>query len=621
MVSIRHILLSGFLFTALVGLPNAQAQSPDNTREKRLRSDMALLARGNEEEQGTAIYDLAQLSLPPDQGVPLFRAHLQRRTHTMAEALLIAHSLEGLGIYGPRANAALPDMIRLLDEIGTVEGEAMYGGQTYWQLTNSLSKIAPNDPDVVAAFKRALERGIANPERLDNLTSNIAMALGNMGRAAHITAPLLTRALDLSPKSAGFLVPALSHMMPEAAVAVPTLIRTLELKQSTESVVEAVVDALGTIGPAAKSALPALNRTLKLSNPQVAAKTFAAIARVEGQPKLTLPESLTLLKQIDKRRIPALYAAFTTIQLQGTHSAAAPRILAQIVAHRKEKWLRRTAIDTLAEIGPQGDREAGVALIQAARGNDPVIALRVSKAFEKFGNTTEKVLPELGALLQESGEAGNSALGLLPALGPKVTPIVPALVQRLRLEANGQVAIASTYSLPSELGRIGPAAKAAVPVLTSLLLKPTKERAAKGAYFYSRTTLLTTLMQIGVTPEVLPVVREMLQSDQPTEVACAAHAVALLAPHANDTVPLLLRPLRPDYKDSAMTSGFFHGYSQDTSARIEAIRALAKIGPAAREALPLLRSFAETPEVAAVRSRFALPDLKQEAKQAIQAIR
>jgi len=617
MVSIRHISFLACLFGALVALPKAQAQSPDNTREKRLRSDMALLARGNEEEQGTAIYDLAQLSLPPDQGVPLFRAHLQRRTHTMAEALLIAHSLEGLGIYGPRANAALPEMIRLLDEIGTVEGEAMYGGQTYWSLTNSLSKIGPDDPDVVAAFKRALERGLASPERLDNLTSNIAMALGNMGRVAHVTAPLLARALDLSPRSAGFLAPALSHMMPEAAVAVPTLIRTLEAKQSPG----AVVDALGTIGPAAQAALPALNRTLKLPDPQVAARTFAAIARIEGEPTLTLPESLTILKQIDKHRIPALYAAFTTIQLQGAQSSAAPPILARIATRRKEIWLRRSAIDTLAEIGPQGDREAGVALIHATRGNDLVIALRASKAFEKFGKTAEKVLPELGALLQENGEAGQYALGLVSGLGPKATSLVPALVRRLRLETDGQVAIGSTFSLPSELGRIGPAAKAAVPLLTSLLLRPVKEREVKRSDFYSRTTLLTALMEIGITPEVLPVVREMLQSDQPTDVACAAHAVALLGPQANDTVPLLLRPLHPDYKDSAMTSRFFYGYSQDTSARIEAMRALAKLGPAAREALPLLRSFADTPEVAAVRSPFALPDLKKEAKQAIQAIR
>ena len=49
-------------------------------------------------------------------------------------------------------------------------------------------------------------------------------------------------------------------------------------------------------------------------------------------------------------------------------------------------------------------------------------------------------------------------------------------------------------------------------------------------------------------------------------------------------------------------------------------RRRSETGRDAREALPLLRTYADTPEVAAARSRFALPDLKQEAKLAIQAI-
>lgn len=232
-----------------------------------------------------------------------------------------------------------------------------------------------------------------------------------------------------------------------------------------------VADALVTIGPAAKSALPALNRTLKLPDPLLTCKTFAAIARIEGQPHLTLPASLAILRQIDKHHLPAIYAAFATVELQGTQSETAPPILAQIEARRKEMWLRRTAIETLAEIGPQGNREAGVALIQAARADDPVIALRADKAFGKVGNTTEKVMPELGALLMDTREAGDYVLGLLPALGPKAIPIVPALVQRLRAEAKGQIGIPYNYALPWLLGRLGSEARDAIPVLTSMLLK------------------------------------------------------------------------------------------------------------------------------------------------------
>ncbi len=609
--------------TFLLGIPGfcpaRQAGKPagsdaDTVREKRIMSSLALLEHGNEDEQGAAIYLLAQCKLPPEQGIPLFQAHLRIRTGTISEALLIAHSLEGLAAYGPAARHTLPDLIRLLDQTGTVQGEAAYGGQMWEWLVTAMSKIGPEDHATVSALQRAMKRCLKSPERLDILTVVTAQALGNMGRSAHTAVPLLALALGRVPFATSSIAFALSRMMPEAVLAIPALLRTLDSNQSPDEIVE----ALGTMGPAAKSALPALHRRLTDPSPTLACKAFAAIAHIEGEPTVTPKEAATILQEIDKQRIPAIYAAFSAINLQGTKAEAAVPVLVQIVDTRKEAWLRRTAVETLAAVGPAENRDAALVLIAAAHQQDPKIALDVTQAFQKFGTAAKLVIPELSALLLAGERERNQALTLLYSLGPKAAPAVPNLTKLLREEAKGTKNSDTTTHVLWLLQNIGPDAQEAAPVLTDLILEAEKE--PRTAESYRRTALLKTLMSIGITPRVLPAIREMLASNQPLTVACAAHAVALLGRQAADTVPLLLRPLRPGYKDSAMTSGFFYGYVYETTARNECMRALASLGPEAKEALPVLQPYADLPEEPVGNSRYGPPSLKAEAQRAIQAI-
>lgn len=611
----KPFLWAFLLFLMLPGvLPAAQAQVSEAEREKRFAASITSLKHGNEDEQGAAIYQLAQLDLPPGQGIPLFQAHLQIRTGSPAEALVIAHALQGLAQYGPAARQVLPDLIRLLDQVGTVKGEATYSGQMWNWLLTAISKIGPDDPAAVAALKRTLKRCLDSPDRLNTLTLATAQVLGNMGRPAHTAVPLLTLALGRVPIATSSIAAALSHMMPEAVLAVPTLVRTLDAGQSPEE----IVDALGTMGPPAKSALPTLHRTLAAPSPALACKAFAAIAHIEGEPKLTLPESVATLQQIERRRLPAIYAAFAAVKVQGTKAESAVPALVRILNSRKETWLRRTAIETLAAVGPAGNREAALTLVAAARRQDPIIALEADKAFEEFGTAAKQVPEELSALLLENGRAQSQVLMLLGALGPEAAPAMPNLTKLLRSEANVPTYSDGMRQILWLLQKIGPDAQEAIPVLTDMLLKPGKEGAT--AESSRRTALLSTLMRIGMTPRVLPAVREMLASNQQTAVACAAHAVALLGRQAADTVPLLLRPLRPEYRDSYMTSGFFYGYVMETSARNECMRALASLGPAAKEALPLLQTYADLPASQVYGISHAPRSLKVDAQRAIQAI-
>jgi hypothetical protein len=79
--------------------------------------------------------------------------------------------------------------------------------------------------------------------------------------------------------------------------------------------------------------------------------------------------------------------------------------------------------------------------------------------------------------------------------------------------------------------------------------------------------------------------------------AAGAHAAASLGPDAAEAVPLLLPELRADGRQNPLSFEYpspaylyAHMPGKSTSDQLEAVRAVGRIGPAAREALPLLRA-------------------------------
>jgi HEAT repeat protein len=623
----------GFLLLVLAGSAStAQAPASHAEYDKRFAFCKELLATDADGLKAVAMTTMTELSVPPVEGVPIFRANLQRHTYTIEEAFKINAAIRGLAHYGVEARSALPDLILLMDEVSAPEGIKNRGEDVSSSLVIALSKIGPDDPTAIDALKRTAGRCLDSPN-MTSLLDDTAQALSHMSRSAHTAVPVLTRALDRCPNSTSFLAAALSRMLPEAARSIPTLIRSLEAGRSPAD----VADALGTMGPAAKSAIPALQRCLMGPSPVLASRAYVAVAHIEGVPTLTLPASLVVLKQLDKRRLSQVYAAFTTVKLAGTPATGTLDMLVQFVNKRKEPWLRRAAIETLAAVGPESNLEAARLLILAVQNQDPVIAMGVDKAFEEFRASAKQVVPELSVLLLSTNASiRNRAEQLLSPLGHEAAPTVPNLIRELQTDMSDRRLAKNVTNILQLLGQMGPEARDAAPVLTDLLLKT--ERETNGVPGFGRKELLIALMKIGITPRVLPVVREMLQSAHPTQVACAAHAIAMLGRPVSDTVPflllperpankqlsdtapLLLRPLRQDYKDEQMTSEFFEDNNFTNSARIETIRALASIGQEAKEALPLLQSVVDFPERLSDRpAQQAL--LKQEALMAIRAIK
>jgi len=104
--------------------------------------------------------------------------------------------------------------------------------------------------------------------------------------------------------------------------------------------------------------------------------------------------------------------------------------------------------------------------------------------------------------------------------------------------------------------------------------------------------------------------------------AAAAIAAGALGARAADAVPFLLTVLRPEVRDYPLTFENYPGYVPKsgiyTSPRIEAIRALGKIGPAAKSATSLLAELAQREERP---QRFSqMPLLSDEARTALALI-
>ncbi|HSL81986.1 MAG TPA: SCO family protein, partial [Thermoanaerobaculia bacterium] len=108
-----------------------------------------------------------------------------------------------------------------------------------------------------------------------------------------------------------------------------------------------------------------------------------------------------------------------------------------------------------------------------------------------------------------------------------------------------------------------------------------------------RACLLATLADVGPPPEALPkVLADLAHGHWPLLQAAAARAAGALGAGGTPAVPYLVDVLQPDTKDDRVPARLCgeEGSPGRTTARLEAVRALARIGPAARSAVPMLEA-------------------------------
>jgi HEAT repeat protein len=307
-----------------------------------------------------------------------------------------------------------------------------------------------------------------------------------------------------------------------------------------------VCRALKELGLAGRrnEAIEAQQRALEDDDPlvrQIALESLAALA----------PESLTSIPAIDN-----------------------------LLRHDPSSQVRVTAAAALVELDPSGAQSVPL-LAAMLRDPDSALRLFVVRALGDLGPKALAANDSLVAVIEQDEDHSfrSFACQTLSKVSP-ASKTVPILLEALKRERNRK---ATTFegTILQTLGRIGPDAAPAVPVLVETYNSSTEE--------HVRGSAMIALGGIGPRAhDALPTVLEATKSSEFFVRANALEALTKITVDPDVVVPPLVAAL----KDKQW-------WTQKTAATL-----LGKLGPAAKAAIPALeaamvdRSFVEPPEAA-----------------------
>ena len=394
-----------------------------------------------------------------------------------------------------------------------------------------------------------------------------------------------TQATDFVRAEAAMSLSAIDSHSPDVVTA---LIRSLQDKHTVFSLRLAIVRALTQLGPVAKEASAALVISLKDPMTAIQCEAYVALGTIESGPAPLFPPDIERLEQMAPAKSSQ---AFLALERQGAEARSRIPLLVQIMQKSPERYLRCAAIRSLASVGP-GPRAATLALLATLAGEDDYLSSVAAGALQKLGpSDMSAVAPLALSLAHPNPKVPLQAALALARIGDTAYEAVPALISALeRSTASTNFEEVDAYL--EALSAIGHRASSSGPVITASLARDSKLLQNQGVFLrsYLRAHLFATLARVGVPPESRRFILEALQGDDGYEFAGAAVAAGSLGAQGADAVPYLMRALDPEFKDIYMMSTFL----MDTTASLEAIRALGRIGPRAAAAIPLLERIAQT---------------------------
>jgi HEAT repeat protein len=252
----------------------------------------------------------------------------------------------------------------------------------------------------------------------------------------------------------------------------------------------------------------------------------------------------------------------------GDGAAQAVPYLTAALQNTNDNWARRLAIQSLGWIGPQAQASAPdlIKVMQEPPGTNHLGANAAVALGNIGGPLAAPGVPYVKKLFEQEknwNARGNLGAALMH-LDPTQTQVLDFLMDGVaNYQITNQRWIAAEY-----LGRIGPAARPAIPVLLK-------------AFEQTNDMLITqipkALTNMGVAVEVfLPALKAQLKSIDETRRANVAARVLELVPADPDARQALMK---------SIAAGSLHKEFE--------IEALGDAGPAAAEALPLLRKIAK----------------------------
>lgn len=419
---------------------------------------------------------------------------------------------------------------------------------------------------------------------------------------------------------------ALGAISPQTPAVISSLTQRLENTSNPDLLTLNAVEALGLAGPAAREAEPTLMQYLSAPSSAVQCSAYRAVGRIKGAVRPSVPQQ----NQIEMlTKMPPGDGAAILLALQKAGPAAESTVppLLKLLNQESPLYIRCLVIETLGRVGP-GHTGAIQVLLMAVASNDEFISRLAAESLAQIDPKEVQAVTVLtDALHHPQLKVRHQAALALQKFGPMARLATQALAEALN-QADGATDHHQIGAYLDALRSIGPSAVGAADTLVKLL--PAHSRIYENRdHFtanYLKGYLFVTLADIGTPRTALPFILESLKSGGDGHhtaplFAGAARAAAALGPEAHAAVPFLLHALQPDFHDgSILFRSFFAQFDatgQYTSTRIEAIRALARIGPAARNAIPLLTQLSQE----AIDSSSDLPPFDEEARKALQAIR
>lgn len=458
--------------------------------------------------------------------------------------LVRAYAASALGRFGPAARPAVGALGALItDPDARVRRTAI----------RAIARIRPG-PDVsVPLFVKALED--ADPA----VRTHVLTVLAQLGKPA---VPALVEALK-NDKSEYWACLVLSEIGPDAAAAVPELTKVIESDAKPEVRREAAL-ALGEIGPASAPAAEVLAKSLGDKDQAVCCAAAYALGSIG--PGAKSAETALDKCSLSKNLLLNALAAWALAKIEPEDADAkkkAVSLLSKGLAG-KNPHLRRAALRGMLDLQ-----------------TDPVVILEAVKSARI--SSQDEIVDELLVVSSEFGE-----------------PAVPLLVESLNIERVRPLAA-------SRLGRIGPAAKAAVPALAVI--------AAEDTDVAARCEALMALGAIAPeSPKTLKAAAAALGDAEEDVRYAACYVLGRIGKPAAATVPDLKKSLSGDDEFMALASAWALAHIDPTSAEIakvavpvlvrglnatepriryEAVTALGLFGPLAKEAVPALNKSAD----------------------------
>jgi HEAT repeat protein len=502
---------------------------------------------------------------------------------TSPDKRLRKDALEELRAMGAKARAMVPGLARLVQDEEQVTSTRRSAAQ-------ALAAIAG---DVGEAFQVLLDTAKAGDRDGRNLVlSALLQARPRLDRAAVPTlTPLLT---DQGPALRVAAAVLLGRMGAEARDAVPSLIVALGGDRDDASY---VAGALVGIGKEAPEAVDALARALK-THPEasvraLAAETLGAIGPQANRVAADLIEAMrdesgrvreAARKAVDRRRfwatrtpLPEDAVAALVLALQDDDESvrdAAVHILfllrsfkpwpsrqvVQLLDHEQQP-VRRSAA-RLVEMASGGVfRDQIPALLASAGHDDRIVREAARRRLTAVQNPPEDAVPALAAaLLDQDRKVRQLAWRHLSVMKAKAKAAVPALLEQLHHE---QLDIRRRAA--NLLYYVAPDSPEAVPGLIEALDDEDGDvRGSSGA----------ALAAIGREHDtVIPAVVDPPETESQRHRWAAIRTLGRFEHRAGEVVPVLLEIIKVD---------------DDRHIRAAAARALGEIGPAARDAVPVL---------------------------------